>query len=237
MKDGHLRGRLGRQSVAILAAHSVRMRSPRPLAGPTLRYVCCALLTVVLGLVAAEAGTLYQSAPTPGGTVSLARFNPAMGRLTDVQLTLSGNFTYWQTFYNVGPATSYTLNFYTTLFLSVPGTAISAYDVESYTVTGTVGANTGGGCSGSRSITAPPYAHISLPADLAFFTGSDPVNISAVVLGAGAWSNDPNIQVASYPYTTLQGIVGLTYTYAVPEPSTLVLLVGGLVMLARRSCC
>lgn len=187
------------------------------------------------GLQTADVGTFYHSAPTSGGSVLFPRFNPAMGQLTDIQLTLTGNFSYWQTFYNVGPATSYTLSFYTTLYLSVPGTAMSAYDVESYNVTGTVGANTGGGCSGTRSITKPPYTRTSAPGDLAFFTGTDPVTVSAVVLGAGASCYDnPNIQVASYPYITLRGNVGLTYTYVVPEPGMRALLAAGLMLLGWR---
>lgn len=204
----------------------------------SLRHLAITVSTLALalglGLATAEAGTLYQSAPTSGGTVWFAPFNPASEQLTEVQFTLTGSISYAETFYNLGPATSYTLSFYTSLLLGVAGTPINAYNVEIYTGSGTVGANTGGLCRGTANITAPPLRDSSAPGDIAYFTGVNPVSLTASILGGDASCADPNIQIVAYPNFTLQGTVGLTYTYEVPEPSTLGLLAGGLVMLARR---
>ena len=54
------------------------------------RFLCCAALALGLGLATVKADTIYEAAPAYGGTVSLPRFDPSYGQLTDVSLSLNG---------------------------------------------------------------------------------------------------------------------------------------------------
>ena len=51
------------------------------------RFLCCAALALGLGLATVKADTIYEAAPAYGGTVSLPRFDPSYGQLTDVSLS------------------------------------------------------------------------------------------------------------------------------------------------------
>ena len=201
--------------------------------------LCCAALALGLGLATVKADTIYEAAPAYGGTISLPRFDPSYGQLTEVSLSLNGMFGFSGSLYNTGPlVTIYTLNVWTTLGLSVAGgTDLYSTGAGVTNASGSVGPYAGSYFSGNGLITAPPAAESSLTADLNFFTGTDPVEISAFVISAGAVANSPALTVSLWQTgITLNGTVALTYTYEpVPEPSALALLAGGLVLLVRRS--
>ncbi|MBI3854034.1 MAG: choice-of-anchor E domain-containing protein [Verrucomicrobia bacterium] len=180
----------------------------------------CATLAIVLtsGLADVRADTIYWN--ESGGLVP--RFDPAYGRLTSVALAFAGN---WQTKNGVyNPTqfdTSYSFSFSMPINAGVAGTGLWASGSLTYNWDGIALAMSYSEGPWKMDGTFVIFDDTSLAADLDFFTGTDPVQISA-------WYGEPSLSVSpSYlqvvPVTFgWAGSASGSYTYEpVPASSTL----------------
>jgi hypothetical protein len=205
------------------------------------QFAPCAALALFLagGLASVRADTILESGFLVGGApLSLPGFNPANGLLTAVHLDFVANDVVGGGVYNPSAFLQpFSIPLTSSFNVSVSGTSLSAWGSGTGNASGFVPANTS--CFYSVPMSGSGYAVTLLPADLAFFTSTDPVwfNLGESVSGGSPmpplWSINP------YGTGPTCGF-GLTYYYTpVPEPSAVALLAlgGAAGLLRRRSPC
>jgi hypothetical protein len=200
-----------------------------------------AVQVVVLAatLTQSRAATMSWSvslAPPPGGpssvtfaSASVPGFDPANGTLTMVDLTYSG---VWQSVHGVSnPGSSQSFSFYSSMpiSVSVPGMIGSSTRVS--------GALEGiqldrfGSTNFSFGGTFSLSGAVSLPSDLSYFVSNDSVRLTASTIrpDISVMPPYPSLIAVTYDFMSA-GQAVLTYTYQVPEPATLTLFGGALIV-------
>ncbi|MCY2959439.1 MAG: choice-of-anchor E domain-containing protein [Planctomycetota bacterium] len=159
------------------------------------------------------------------GTVSIPKFNPALGTLQSIQFTLSGNVqgTAKAESLDNGP-TMVTTQFSANLTLTRPDNSVIVVTIpianfnDSFTAfdgvidfAGTSGiTHPGINASDSDTVTSPPP-----PSDLVLFTGAGNITLPVVALGASIATGSGNL-ITQFT-TQAQCTVNVCYTY---EPNT-----------------
>jgi len=216
----------------------------------TLRLLAC---VAVLGWAAclgasASADTISYSGSVPltetdwASSVSIAKFDPALGTLNSIEIELQGHMEGTAKFEHRGSnAATVTTYLSADLLVQRPdlsnlvvGAGLTVTTVDSVTgFDGTVDfGGTSGRTHGALSANLTNTTLTSLTADLALFTGTGDIVLPVLASASSAATGSGNMV---FDFTNLASAgVKVTYDYApVPEPSTLVGLVGmGLVGLA-----
>ncbi len=202
----------------------------------------------IVGIAAAsQAATVSYSATVPQQTtdftnipLSLSQFNPSLGTLTSVTLTLAGTATGSIRFESLdAQAAAILANLTASISASGPAAlAITTVPLSSTTtnVTAYDGTIDFGGTSGRTldPLSATDTQSSSLSSGFGSYVGTNNVTINLSANGNSTVSGSGNI------VTNLSqkagGIATLTYTYTpVPEPATMaVLSIGALGLLRRR---
>jgi len=209
-----------------------------------------AIMVALFGLLSAPAtadtitytDSIPLSATGWSDSVSVPKFDPALGTLNSIEYTLSGHVEGTAAFENQSPSeATITMDLsailklqrpdLTTIVITIP-VASTSDDVTAYD-----GVLDYGGTSGrthsnlsndlSESITS------SSAADLSLFTGTG--NISLPVEAGGASSGSGSGTLILQFSTAASAEVEVIYNYTVPEPATMGLLsLGGLALIRRR---
>ncbi len=164
------------------------------------------------------------------GTMSIPKFNAALGTLTSISFTLNGNLTATQKFEN-GDDVSSTITVTTTgtMTLQRPDTTTLVITIPTVQNTATVGPFDGNiNFAGTSGITFSPKVGTlsntqvySGASDLALFTGSGNITLPVLATGSSGGTGAANVTIQAS--LTGQASASVTYTYSVatvPEPST-----------------
>ena len=164
------------------------------------------------------------------GTMSIPKFNAALGTLTSISFTLTGGLTATQKFEN-GDDVSATITVTTTgtMTLQRPDTSTLVVTIPTVQNTATVGPFDGNiNFAGTSGLTfAPKVGSLSNTqtysgaGDMALFTGSGNITLPVIATGSSGGTGAANVTIQAS--LTGQASASVTYTYSVasvPEPST-----------------
>lgn len=177
------------------------------------------------------------------GNLSVPLFNPSLGSLISVDITLDGSVSGTAKYENLSasPATI-NLNLQATITLTKPDTSTLVQIIPlanisdpatAYDLTTDFDGDSGGTFSG-LSGAASDSTTLTAPADLALFTGIGTISLPASATGASFGSGSGNL-ITQFSSSAGAGMtVKYNYSVEVPEPGTLALLSGGLLIAAVR---
>lgn len=194
----------------------------------------CATLAIVMAsdLANARADTIYWNVDPLG---EIPRFDPTNGRLTSVSIVYAGNWQSKNGVYNPTQfGTPYTLSFVMPIGAGVAGSGLWASGSLAYSSDGFAPA-----MSFTEGLwkmdTFAISDDTSLPADLDYFTGIDPIWFSTFQGGGGPSVSPGYLQPVPMTFGWA-GVASGSYTYEpVPEPGVLTLLIGSFAALWLRS--
>jgi collagen type I/II/III/V/XI/XXIV/XXVII alpha len=186
-------------------------------------------LTPITLTTAAQTITVAE-APTGWSTeLSAAQFDPALGTLDSVNITLTGDETASVAAANLG-ATAATLGFSETPTLTLVTPDPTTYVSATPSVTGGMSlagydgsedfAGTSGRTDQGLTATAPTTAELTSPSDLAAFTGDGSITLPLYAFSASSLSGPADLltQLADQAGAT----VSISYTYTPAETETFV---------------
>ena len=164
------------------------------------------------------------------GALTLQSFNPTIGTLTGVQLSLTGTGNFGGTVTNNGTmAETFTLNENTTLTISSATAGLNGLNTNF--ASSQTFANLASGTTANFGPFSPSNTTTATPGNLAAFQAG-PLSFTASTLTTtGDVGRGGNV-ITSFD-TVASGVVTVTYTYdaprtAVPEPASMALLGAGL---------
>jgi hypothetical protein len=183
-------------------------------------------------------GAYFSTGSGPHNITGIQQFDPSLGTLTDVIITLNG-FT--KDIYTItdtsGGSNPYTVTATVTVKLANPvgpGSIVVTVPVFSDSGDpGAFGSYTNAATPGTASQSTGPVDITAPPALLTYFTGLGTVNLATSA--SGIWSNTADNANLS-TNATYTGDIWVTYGYTqnqgVPEPATIGMMLGGLGCLA-----
>jgi hypothetical protein len=207
------------------------------------------LLVCILGVTANATLLTYTYSKPISATnwteaLNVQQFDPSLGTLNSVTLTVEGGISQTFMFENTG-ASAGTIQFsngkttgclYEIKYAGSDLVTLDILNTPSYSFTAFDGNFDFGGTSGKTDIIGQSGANAAIFADgptLGIFTGLGTVAIDAKATGRSYWQSDSgNISVG---VSTRAGAdIAVTYDYTVPEPATMVLLGLGALLLRRK---
>jgi hypothetical protein len=207
----------------------------------------CAGIAVAVLANGAQADTLTYTGSVPltitdwTSSVSVPQFNPSLGTLNSIEVTLNGHVEGSAAFESddASPATVHMkLQALETFYRPDLSTMVTAFPVASTTDTVTAWdgvddyAGTSGKTYGDLSSNASNSFTTSSSSDKALFTGVG--NIVLPVDSAGAFTGSGAGNLLLDFATSASAGVTVTYNYTAPEPATMAILALGAIGLIRR---
>ena len=175
-------------------------------------------------------------------TLTIPKFNPALGVLISVKVELKGDVTGSMAFENKDAQTQTVTTSLkaictlkrpdnSTLVITIPDANTVDYNVPAYDgVTDFAGPS--GKMYPSLSKSTTEMNTLFAPADLALFTGPGNILLGCTGVGSSTGAGGGNLALQ---FTTDAGAMAtVTYNYEVPEPVTIALMGVGSLLLARR---
>jgi hypothetical protein len=207
-----------------------------------LNHLAAMVVACALPAAANAATVIYTSATIPltatdftNTPLALQQFDPTLGTLTGIEVSLTGNVSSTIMFENLGSAGTITGSSMAQLTLTRPDSSTIVIALPTQTRTASEGAFDGvidfSGTSGDTfsgvNGTATNISFLTSPADFTLFTGTGFVD--AFLSGHGTSSASGPGNLATIVNTSAGGFATIAYTYnsLVPEPAAWALMIVG----------